>query len=261
MFHHSGHTTTVPPGAHRKLSEMEHAMTLKHPRLHTAGDASWCTRPQRRWLALLLVGLFLTLPTTAYAKTVKPKDGAGIKWSQLKRCVREITLENGEKVQVPVTWRVYGRYTAYGYEVPLDKPVTVNGKKISKIKVWVFPKDPPQGITPEQWKQVKSWCHGLTFDDSIYNPGGEQVPIILAAGWQEVECIEPLKKGQIIVYSSNGTNPRFGPAGAVVHSAVANGNGTYTSKDRLYKQDNAQTKAKMDQQYGTAATSKCYKKK
>lgn len=181
----------------------------------------------------------------------KPKDGGGIKWSTLKRKVRKVKLANGETVEQPVTWSPFGPWAGYiGYEVDLDREVTIGDKKISKIQVWVLVTDPP----PANGRvDFTGWCHGLTFDERIYSPAGNAVPAVLAAGWEEVDCTK-VKKGDIIVY--------YDAAGNVTHSAVSNGDGTFTSKEGNKKEKNDQTKDGMDQTYHVPpGTSKCYQKK
>jgi hypothetical protein len=182
-----------------------------------------------------------------------PKDGGGIKWSTLKRKVRKMTLANGDTVDLgPVFSEPFGigtRFVFVGYEVELEREVTVGGKKVSKIQVWVLVTDP---APPNGRVDPKGWCHGTTFDDKLYSPAGSEVPAILAAGWEEIDCAN-LKKGDIIVYSD--------PAGTVVHSAVANGDGTFTSKEGNMPEKPAQTKAAMDTTYkAPPGTTKCYRK-
>src|SRR5438445_8441202 len=102
----------------------------------------------------------------------KPKDGGGIKWSTLKRKVRKLTLENGDEIELgPVTWEAFGPGSGavyVGYEVELEREVTVGGKKVSKIQVWVLISE-----TAKPGPDFRGWCHGLTFDDTIYSPGGD----------------------------------------------------------------------------------------
>jgi hypothetical protein len=182
----------------------------------------------------------------------KPKDGGGIKWSTLKRKVRKVTLENGDEVVQSVSGALYyppDRAIYFGYEVELEKEVTVGDNKVSKIQVWVLdPKTaPPPGAIDHT-----GWCHGLTFDETIYSPAGNEVPAILAAGWSQIEC-KSAKKGDVIVY--------YDAVGNVTHSATSNGDGTYTSKAGLTPQKNNETEAAMNKTYSVPpGTTKCYTK-
>ena len=182
----------------------------------------------------------------------KPKDGGGIKWSTLKRKVRKVTLENGDELELPVTWNAFGTPVTYiGYEVELEKEVEVGGKKVSKIQVWVLA--PQTAPPPPAPTDHKGWCHGVTFNDTIYSPGGDAVPAVLAAGWSEIEC-PAAQKGDIIVY--------YDSAGNVTHSATSNGDGTYTSKGGNNPQKNDETDASMSRTYGVPPGRKrCYRKK
>jgi len=182
------------------------------------------------------------MPNGQGPKDIKtPKDGRGIKWSTLKQKRRKVKLENGDETEVPVTWRAFGNSAQYaGYEVELDEDPT--------IQVWVLitGTEPPGG-------DYKGWCHGLSFNDTIYSPGGEAVPAILAAAWKEVKCADA-KKGDIIVY--------FDAAGNVTHSATSNGDGTYKSKGGSTPQKDNETQASMDTTYKVPPGSKkCYTKK
>lgn len=210
--------------------------------------------------------LFLSLNSVSFlvaqggTGVVVPKDGKGIKWSTLKRCVKKGKLENGEEVEIPIIWYPWGDHPstgicAHGYEVDLEKEVTIGRKKVSKIKVWIFPKDPPEYAprrVKEQWNNIKYWCHGLTFDDNIYSPDGAGVPFILAAGWDEYQWREGMKKGEIIVY--------YNRRGGVEHTAVSNGDGTFTSKEGKNPKANKRTKQQMDRIYPGTIT-KCYRLK
>jgi len=184
------------------------------------------------------------MPNGEGPKDIKtPKDGRGIKWSTLKQKRRKVKLGNGDEMELPVTWRAFspnpsGEYV--GYEVELDDGRT--------IQVWVLilGTEPPGG-------DYKGWCHGLTFDDVIYSPGGEAVPAILAAAWKEIKCPDA-KKGDIIVY--------YDPKGNVTHSATSNGDGTYKSKGGNMPQKDNETEASMDKTYKVPPGSKkCYTKK
>lgn len=137
--------------------------------------------------------IFLTVAvfalTLLLATSVPPDGTYGVKWSTLKLCEREVKLANGQTIKEPVRWRPWrGGPIAYGYEVTLT-----NGKK---IKVWVFPNG-----TPARWSY---WCHGHTFDDDCYNPGGDAVPDILEAGYTKKDSCKNLKKGDVIVYCKGG---------------------------------------------------------
>ncbi len=178
----------------------------------------------------------------------RPQDGRGIKWSTLKLKTR--TLQNGDKVDTPVTWKAFGNDVTYvGYEVELEKEVTIDGKKVSKIQVWVLQ---PETVPAETAMYYTGWCHGLTFDDTIYSPAGAAIPAILAAGWEPVDC-ESTKKGDIIVY--------YDPDGDVTHTATSNGDGTYTSKRGKEPQKNDDTDAAMSKTYKVPpGKKKCYQK-
>jgi hypothetical protein len=182
----------------------------------------------------------------------KPADGGGIKWSTLTRKKRTITLENGDTTEEPVTlFNPAGSPIEYvGYEVELEKEVEIGGVKKKKIQVWVLVQS---SIAPPPTVDLKGWCHGTTFDDGIYSPGGEAVPLILLAGWEEIECAGA-KRGDIIVYyDKNGT---------VTHSATNNGDGTYTSKAGNAATNNADTKNAMDTMYKVPpGRFKCFRKK
>lgn len=191
--------------------------------------------------------LFSLVSLPLLADVLIPKS-PGINWSTLKRCVgRTITLENGDTIEVPIASDPFRNGTqAIGYEVELTKEVTIKGKKIKKIKVWVYPK----GLPARQ----KYWCHGLTFDESVYNIYGDAVPAVLAAGYDRVECPKPLPKGHIIVY--------YTPKGDVAHSAVSNGDGTFNSKNGALPHTPKLSKADMDKLYQkTGVTTQCFKPK
>lgn len=184
--------------------------------------------------------------------TTRPPDGRGIRWSTLTRKVRKIRLANDETIELPVISAPFGPGTpSYaGYEVELAEEVTVGDRRIRKIQVWVAITDPPPPNGRVDWR---GWCHGLTFDETIYSPTGSEVPVILLAGWDEIPCAQS-RRGDIIVY--------YDSAGNVTHSAVDNGDGTYTSKAGNNPQKNDETKANMDRMYRVPpGTTKCYRKR
>jgi len=145
----------------------------------------------------LLIGAALAfVAISAWAQPKLPPDGKGIKWSTAKKVVKD-----GK----PVTSQPWPDLNciAVAYEVELEREATVGSVKKSTILVWVFdPADCPKG------KPVRGWCHGTTFDDTDYSPYGSEVPFILAAGWEEIECTNPLPKGAIIVYYDGTDNDR-----------------------------------------------------
>ena len=195
----------------------------------------------------LLTGLFLAvLWATAFADLPNvPADGAGIKWSTLKQCVRIEQTADGPR-EVPVTWDPWGDgYIAYGYEVDLERPVIINDEEVTTIKVWIFPLVywPPSHL---------SWCHGHTFDRTSWNPGGVAVPAILAAGWDEFDWSGSMAEGEIIVY--------FEANGSVAHSATSNGDGTLTSKNGSLELEESTTKEELDRLYlSEGVNTKCYR--
>jgi hypothetical protein len=170
----------------------------------------------------------------------------------------KIALANGDTAEVPATWQPWPEtpfVVAVKYEVRLERVVTIAGRRDSTIQLWVITNEPP-GAAPDelrrQWRRFQFWCHGLTFDDSTYSPAGSEVPKILEAGWTQIECADPMQAGQIIVY--------YGADGSVEHSATANGDGTFRSKEGQGVQNNTQTRAGMDRIY-PGTTTKCFRRR
>ncbi len=183
----------------------------------------------------------------------KPKNGKGIKWSSLKLCTRKVKLSNDAEIEVPVTWRAWpgGPWVFVGYTVELEK---VGDEKPKTIKVWVLPVDPPEGVDEDRWERGRYWCHGLTFDDNLYSPGGNEVPKILEAGWDEFDWSDGMAKGEIIVY--------FNADDSVAHTAVSNGDGTFSTKNGQNAESD-DTKADLDRLYNPEGkgSTKCYREK
>lgn len=172
-----------------------------------------------------------------------PTGRHGIKWETLKQERRKIKLANGEETNVPVTWRAFPNSSAVyvGYEVELDKD--------PKIQGWVLMPE----TAPNDGLDYTGWCHGLTFDDIVYSPGGNEIPKILQIAWNEIKCSD-VKKGDIIVYYDSDGN--------VTHTATANGDGTYRSKGGATLEKKQETEASMDKPYRVPpGTKKCYAKK
>jgi len=186
-----------------------------------------------------------------------PPDGCGIKWSTLMPVTRPVRLANGRTVQEQEWWDPYNSGVRYfKWKVDLERAVQVGNVRTNMIFVYVLPQQPPAGISAairRDWANYQSWCHGLSFGNQIYNPGGYYVPFILAAGYTQVRC-DMLQQGDIMVYYSTGRNPVLGSPGSVVHTMISNGNGTFTSKDRFLPVVANQTKAAVDQQYGAGNT-------
>lgn len=185
----------------------------------------------------------------------------GIKWETKKQCFKDVPMSDGSTAKEPVIWKPYAAFPNMcyiGYEVELTKEVTIGTVKKSKIKVWVLPKAKenlfPAGVDP------KGWCHGVPFDDGTSSPGGEEVPFILAAGWTEYDWTAGMMKGDAVVFTAKKDLPNGLPKGGVGHSAKANGDGTYCSKNAYEKKKDNATKADMQQAYPAECWEcKCYK--
>lgn len=205
--------------------------------------------------------LVLGSKMVAVAEDKIPPDGYGLKWSTLKLQGKTIPGPDGTSVFVPEI-----RYpdptkpalVAFGYDVDVDPPVEVGGKRVTRIKMWLVPEQAPPGFPKDlNWNDIRYDCHGRTFGGGTFSPDGSQVPAILTAGWEEIECLEKTAKGSIIVY--------YDAQGKVLHSATANGDGTYTTKNGTKKEEPHAKKEDMDKEYGTpkypGGRTRCYRPK
>jgi hypothetical protein len=199
----------------------------------------------------LLLSIAVFAPHALSDDKVIPKNGCGIDWKTVDQAKVKVKLSNGEEVTSQPTWAAFGPADVvyYGYDVKLKQKVTVNGVTKDTIRVWVLPKDKPANRTQAEWENFTYWCHGLTFDDNIYSPGGNEVPFILAAGYEALPNCEKIKKDEIIVFSD--------AAGNVLHSAVSNGDGTFRTKNGANEPSNNATQAQLEAVYGVHI--KCYK--
>jgi hypothetical protein len=151
----------------------------------------------------------------------------------------------------------------YGYEVTLADGNT-------KITVWYLAGNPPNLMPQADWDNLKRWCHGQTFDDDILSVGGESVNTILTQvplKWKLKACLTQkqqinLAKGDIVVYTTytGFKNPPPPPAPqfkipqyAIGHTAIYNGGGTFTSKDRYFPLVGNATFASMEMVYANLA--------
>ena len=220
----------------------------------------------QRLLALLVV-IVITLPVELVGAddVTKPPDGSGIKWSTVALITTEQALANGDSVRGGVPWNPYIQTFVnsyfYQYNVELQDKTKISG-------IFVLLNKPPDG-TPQaekdKWEDIKYWCYGLAFGGSkLYSPEGGQVEAILKAGWKELNaCAAKPPKGDIIVYRATGDQPPYVRNNDPVHAALANGDGTYSSKDRYLPVVPNQTKQAMDKQYNgkdgnLKAEAKCY---
>jgi hypothetical protein len=189
-----------------------------------------------------------------------PKDGGGIKWSTIGPQVRKVKLASGQEVDEQARWKLNGQ-TLYGFDVELEKPITVGGTTKTKIKVWVAPKEAAEDAdkaVKENYADYLSYCHGVTFGNGLYNPRPDDVPFILEAGYEKVECnYEHDKKGDVVTITDKD--------GKLDHTAVSNGDGTYTSKDNFHKQENSAKWDDVKKPYDNAVfaplTFDCYRPK
>lgn len=215
----------------------------------------------------LLAGLLLMLLALLHAAgsafaDVRPPDGGGIKWSKMKLQMKKVIGTDGSTFEVPEYKYPVPNVPviAYGYDVEIDPPVTIGGTKITKIKVWWVPPAPPAGIASPpgiHWADMRYTCHGRTFDAGTFSPDGSSVPAILAAGWDEIECLETMEKGHIIVYQD--------AKGNILHSATANGDGTFTTKNGTQPEQSKAKRTDLDAEYGSpkipGGRVRCYKPK
>jgi len=213
--------------------------------------ASWRSVPRCGPYRLLpMLWLAAALATVSLAQDpLIPKNGCGITWRTLAQARGKVRLSNGQDATYPITWTAFPELrdvTFVGYDVKLSKAVTVkiNGQDVTKdtIRVWVLPKDKSPARTQQEWDNYTYWCHGLTFDDNIYSPGGEEVPFILAAGYRPLKDCNNLQQGDVIVFRDAGGN--------VVHTAVSNGNGTFSTKNREEAPIANATLAQLQAKYG-----------
>lgn len=204
--------------------------------------------------------LFLLCLQT-YAQDL-PADGRGAKWSTLTPLI-----VNGQQA----TWNAFGGGLMYlGYEVELTQEVTVGTQTKKKIIVWKRTNTRPAGLTDAQWEALKYWCHGWTFDEQTYSPGGNEVRFILAAGYknpkpcQRQNQVLNVAAGDVVVYYCPAPKLRCQPGNAgpldVMHTARYDGNNTFSTKNGAQAFNNAATLAQIDAAYGDAVR-QCYEKK
>ena len=215
------------------------------------GFSTTGAKPIRR-ISQLIVSLLLLVFTLIAVPAVRavdgittPPDGGGMQWSKMERAL--------DRNNNQLKWKPYGNDRAapakfrdvefVGYKVPLD-----NG---DEVLVWFLPGDRPAGFTEQEWNDLKAWCHGRTFDDTILSPGGESVPKIVAAGWKLKACFRQnrqlnLANGDLMVYYQIPIVRR--PA-TVMHTAKYNGDNTFTSKNRYETTIPKATLAQMNALY------------